>query len=121
MARDILVLVDDMFFSAKIGATGQSCGVRVEFVATRDALIAKAQGRPPGLIIIDLNGATTEPVESIRDLKAIPELRTTPVLAFFSHVQTDLRDRAMAAGCDTVMPRSLFSRDLAQILTQHSQ
>ena len=121
MARDILALVDDLFFSAKIGATAQSCGVPVEFVASRVALIAKAQGQAPGLIIIDLNGSATEPVESIRDLKALPELRATPLLAFFSHVQTDLRERAMAAGCDTVIPRSLFSRDLAQILTKHSQ
>ena len=121
MARHILVLVDDLFFSAKIGATAQNCGVPVEFVKTRDALIERAKSSPPSLIIIDLNGSTTQPLEAIQDLKSDPQLRSTPVLAFLSHVQTELKEKALAIGCDTVIPRSLFSQRLAQILVEYSQ
>jgi CheY-like chemotaxis protein len=120
MAKNILVLVDDLFFSTKISATAQSCGVPVEFVKTKDTLVERARSQPPGLIIVDLNGATTQPLETIRDLKADPELRSAPVLAFLSHVQTELKEQAISAGCDTVIPRSLFSQRLAEILRKHS-
>jgi hypothetical protein len=38
------------------------------------------------------------------------------VIAFLSHVQTDLAERARAAGCQDVMPRSKFTQNLAEIL-----
>ena len=38
------------------------------------------------------------------------------VIAFLSHVQTDLAERARSAGCAEVMPRSKFTQNLAEIL-----
>jgi hypothetical protein len=38
------------------------------------------------------------------------------VIAFLSHVQTDLAERARNAGCMDVMPRSKFTQNLAEIL-----
>jgi hypothetical protein len=38
------------------------------------------------------------------------------VIAFLSHVQTELAERARAAGCQDVMPRSKFTQNLAAIL-----
>jgi hypothetical protein len=38
------------------------------------------------------------------------------VLAFLSHVQTDLAAQARAAGCTEVIPRSVFTQNLAAIL-----
>jgi hypothetical protein len=43
-------------------------------------------------------------------------LRAVPLLGFFSHVQTELQQRAKEAGFDRVMPRSAFSKNLAEIL-----
>jgi CheY-like chemotaxis protein len=119
--KEILALVDDLFFSSKISATAQSCGVTVQLVNTKEALIAKAKRVSPGLVIVDLNGATTRPLEAVQELKSETELDATPVLAFFSHVQTELKEKAVSAGCDSVIPRSVFSQKLAQILRQYSQ
>jgi CheY-like chemotaxis protein len=47
--------------------------------------------------------------------KAAPEI---PVVAFLSHVQTELAEKARAAGCREVVPRSIFTRDLATILAR---
>ena len=121
MPNDILVLVDDLFFSAKIDTTARSCGVPVEFVKTRRELLEKVRSGSPRVVILDLNGSTTQPLEVIQDLKSDPELSPTPVLGFFSHVQTDLKEKALALGCDSVIPRSLFSQRLAEILREHSQ
>ena len=120
MAKNILALVDDLFFAAKISATAQTCGIPIEIVKTKETLMEKARGASAGLIIVDLNGRTTQPIETIEAVKSDPELRSRPILAFLSHVQTELKERAIAAGSDTVIPRSLFSQRLAEILMEHS-
>jgi len=55
-------------------------------------------------------------IELGRELKANEGGKTIPLLGFFSHVQTDLQRAALEAGYDQVIPRSVFSRDLAKIL-----
>jgi hypothetical protein len=42
------------------------------------------------------------------------------LLGFFSHVEVELQRQALAAGYDRVVPRSVFARDLGQILTEAS-
>jgi hypothetical protein len=49
-------------------------------------------------------------------VKANEELRSVPLMGFFSHVETELQRAAIEAGYDQVIPRSVFSRDLAGIL-----
>jgi CheY-like chemotaxis protein len=52
-----------------------------------------------------------------RRLKADQQLRSIPLLGFFSHVQTELQCQAEAAGFDRVIPRSAFSKYLGEILS----
>ena len=120
MAKEVIALIDDLFFSSKIASTAQSCGVPVQFLKTKDALIEKVKRQSAGLIIVDLNGSTTRPLETIQALKSDPELRSMPVLAFLSHGQTELKEKALSAGCNIVIPRSTFSQKLPQILIEHS-
>ncbi|HXG65442.1 MAG TPA: hypothetical protein VNO70_10055, partial [Blastocatellia bacterium] len=49
--------------------------------------------------------------------KAQPALRDVPIIGFLSHVQVDLKRQAEMAGCDYVIPRSLFSQALPQIVS----
>jgi hypothetical protein len=41
------------------------------------------------------------------------------VIGFLSHLQGDLKAKAMEAGCDMVMPRSAFSQNLPNLLRRH--
>jgi CheY-like chemotaxis protein len=68
------------------------------------------------LIIVDLHNEKLNPTDLARKLKATKGVKTIPLLGFFSHVQTDLQRAAVEAGYDQVIPRSVFSRDLAKIL-----
>ena len=56
----------------------------------------------------------------IRQLKADDELQKTPILAFFSHVQVELRRAAQEAGCERVLPRSEFTATLPELLGQYA-
>jgi DNA-binding NarL/FixJ family response regulator len=111
----VLALVDDLFFQAKIMETAKHAGVEVRACATPDALLSEMVKAPPKLIVVDLN-ARSRPVEALSEIQS--KAQNAPVVAFLSHVQTELAAQARAAGCSAVMPRSQFSRELATILAQ---
>jgi CheY-like chemotaxis protein len=113
---DVLALVDDLFFQAKLAETARHVGVALQTVSTGDALVAGATAvAPPRLLLVDLN-ARSGALQAIEQLHAQGNL--LPVIAFLSHVQVDLAERARAAGCQQVMPRSKFTAELAAILSQ---
>ena len=113
MAR-VLALVDDIFFQAKILAAARQAGAELSCCTTAETLLEQAQAAAPALVIVDLN-ARADALGAIEQLAAGNSI---PVVAFLSHVQTDLAERARRAGCAEVMPRSQFSRDLPAILAR---
>ena len=117
MTRNILAAVDDMFFAAKIRATAEALGISIKFHRRLEGLITAAAEQTPDLIIADLHNEKLNPIELANRLKSNEALKAIPLLGFFSHVQTDLQRSALAAGFDRVIPRSVFSRDLAEILS----
>jgi PleD family two-component response regulator len=114
----VLAAVDDLLFSSKVRATAKQLGVELAFARTPDDILAQARAHPPSLVIFDLNCAKTDPLATIAALKADARLGAVPVIAFVSHVQTDLIAAARAAGADEVMARSAFAADLPRILTR---
>jgi CheY-like chemotaxis protein len=118
MTRNIIAAVDDMFFAAKIRATAEALGVGIKFYRKLDALMAAVIEQAPDLILVDLHNEKLDTIELARQLKSTETLKAIPLLGFFSHVQTDLQRAATEAGYDQVLPRSVFSRDLASILGQ---
>jgi DNA-binding NarL/FixJ family response regulator len=109
----IVAAVDDLLFSSKIRATARQLGIDVSFARTPGAILEQGHAKPD-LVIFDLNSAVTDPLGTLAALKReLPDVR---VVAFASHVQTDVIAAARRAGADEVMPRSMFAANLAQIL-----
>jgi CheY-like chemotaxis protein len=117
MNRLILAVVDDMFFASKIRATAEALGVEIRFVRTMAALLEKIQQQTPDLLVVDLHNEKLNPMELARQLRADQSLGQIPLLGFFSHVHSDLQRNAIDAGFDEVVPRSVFARNLAVILS----
>lgn len=108
----VVALVEDIFFLAKMKETAKQAGVALETAGTPAALAEAAQAAETSLLIVDLNARGS--IEAIEVLHAAGN--TLPVIAFFSHVQAELAERARVAGFEQVMPRSKFTRELAEIL-----
>ena len=117
MTRSVIAVVDDLFFASKIRGTATELGVRATFARSAEVTLEAARRDQPALIICDLHSQKVDPLELAKQLKADEELRSIPLLGFFSHVQTELQRRAEEAGFDRVMPRSAFTRNLSEILT----
>jgi len=108
----VLALVDDLFFQARISATAKQVGVELKTFGAAEALV-QAANLGGELIVIDLN-ARADAIGALNQLRDAGN--QTPVVAFLSHVQTELAERARAAGCTEVMPRSKFTQELTAIL-----
>jgi DNA-binding NarL/FixJ family response regulator len=108
----VAALIDDLFFQLKVAETAKQLGIEFKVATSPDALFTLLEP-PTKLVIVDLN-SRNQPVATIERLRATQkELR---VVAFLSHVQTELAAQARAAGCLEVMPRSVFTQNLAAIL-----
>ncbi len=118
----IYFFIDDLFFTAKIQETARKLGVKVAFVKNEKeqiaALTAGENEDHPGLIVFDLNNANAKPMTLIPKLKAKLK-KTTSIIGFLSHLQGDLKAKAVEAGCDTVMPRAAFSQNLPNLLRRY--
>jgi len=109
--------VEDLLFRSKISETANQLGVEALFPRSPKKLVAEAQTTPPDLLVLDLNSTRFEPLMLLRQLKSDEALRGVPIVGFLSHVQKDLAVAARESGCDRVMARSAFTRDLPEILS----
>ena len=112
----VLAAVDDMFFAAKIRGAGEAVGVNVRTARTTEKFFEKLKELNPAIIIVDLHSENCDPFAIAQKLKDDGSLNDVPLIGFFSHVHTELMERAIAVGYDKVMPRSAFSSKLPEIL-----
>ena len=120
MARRVLAAVEDLLFKSKISETASQLGVEASFPRNPGRLLEAVHESPPDLLVIDLNSSRFEPLALLRNVKADEATRDVPTVGFLSHVQKDLALAAREAGCDRVVARSAFTRNLPQILAGHT-
>ena len=116
----IYFFIEDLFFLAKIQETSRKLGIKVGFVKADKEVLSKLTegGERPSLIVFDLNNANAKPLTLIPKLRAKLK-RGTSIIGFLSHLQGDLKAKAIEAGCDIVMPRSAFSQNLPNLIRRH--
>jgi CheY-like chemotaxis protein len=115
--KKILAVIEDLLFTVKIADAAKRNGLQVQFVKNEQDAIASATADKPMLVILDLNVNSVDPILLIPKVK---ELGRIPIIAFVSHVQGELKQKAHEAGADMVMARSAFSTNLPQILKRHA-
>jgi hypothetical protein len=118
----IYLFIEDLFFFAKINESARKIGVKVAFVKNEPETVARileaTEEERPSLIVFDLNNAAAKPMTLIPKIKSKLK-KGTSVIGFLSHLQGDLKAKALEAGCDMVMPRSAFSQNLPTLLRRH--
>jgi PleD family two-component response regulator len=118
--KKILAVVDDLLFTVKINDAAKRAGLDAEFLKTEKDVLDKAKNEKPLLIILDLNATSVQTLKLIAKLKTSADLKQISLIAFLSHVQGELKQKAQEAGANIVMARSAFSQNLQQILRRHA-
>ena len=116
MARRVLAAVEDLLFRSKISETASQLGVEASFPRNPKKLLEAVRESRPDLLVLDLNSARFEPLSLLSDVKSDEATRDVTTIGFLSHVQKDLAVAAREAGCDRVVARSAFTKNLPEIL-----
>ena len=120
MTKRVLAAVEDLLFRSKISETASSLGIEAAFPRNPRRLLEALRESPPDLLVVDLNSARFEPLTLLRSVKSDEARVNVPTVGFLSHVQKDLAVAAREAGCDRVLARSAFTKDLPRILAGHT-
>ena len=118
MPAQVLAVLDNLFFSARINEAVNAAKGEITFVRKADQVLDLARTLKPKLVIIDLDATQLSPIELINRMRAQPDLRETKTLGFVSHVNSERQEQARAAGCDRVMARSVFFSDLTALVIE---
>jgi hypothetical protein len=102
MAR-LQILSDDLLFGSNLQAQLLAAGYEVGL----------GLGVEPGCaaVVADLTVDARSRIEALAGVEV-------PVLAFYSHVEADVRDLALAAGIAIVVPRSRMAREAPALVEQ---
>lgn len=115
MARAVAYVPDLLFGSNVLGAL-QAGGHDPVLVSRAEDLSGALAGAD--VLIVDLTADADARIELATPALEADAPRT---LAFFSHVEDDVRDRAKAAGFDLVVPRSRLARAASDLVSQLAQ
>jgi len=110
MARVVAFIPDLLFGSNVVGAL-RAAGH--EPVLVSDAYAVRSELPGAQLLVADL---TADASERLEQLEGIPG--TIRTLAFYSHVEADVRAKAKQAGFDLVVPRSRMAREGGSLVSR---
>jgi PleD family two-component response regulator len=112
VTRRVLAAVEDLLFKSKISETASTLGIEASFPRNPKRLLEALRESPPDLLVLDLNSARFEPLALLQTIRSDDATREVPTVGFLSHVQKDLAVAAREAGCDRIVARSAFTKDL---------
>ena len=117
--KRVLAVLSDLMFTVKIQEAAKRAGMDYTFVNSQQDALAQARLHP-AVIILDLNHAAMQPLETIAKLKSDEATSKIDLLGYVSHVQADLKKAAHEQGCDVVIARSAFSQNLPALLGRYA-
>src|SRR5947209_3317546 len=109
MAR-VVAFVPDLLFGSNVVGALRAGGHEPVLVGNPETLREDLVGAQA--LVVDLTSDAAERIEQVR----IRRPAGVKTLAFYSHVETDVRARAEQAGFDVVVPRSRMAREGAALV-----
>ena len=120
MAR-VLALVPDLLFGSRLQAALLAAGNQLELIADETRLRARlADPSAPAVdvLLVDLTDAQLDGAGILESLSDAGALRGARSLAFYSHVDAPVRERAERAGFDLVVARSRMAREAPELVAR---
>jgi CheY-like chemotaxis protein len=106
----VALLSPDLLFGSKVQGALEIAGHTVARFATGERLAVAAQFHD--VVIFDLTAEGIDGPGLLRSLREKGELgEETPTLGYYSHVDAEMRARAVEAGFSRVVPRSRMARE----------
>ena len=104
-----------MFFMGRVEVQAEPLGYEVQWAKTQSAFSELYASSRPALVLVDLEGDEsiwTSVLDEINNQAA----GRAKVAAFGPHEDVDMLERARNLGCDIVLNKGEFNRDLPKII-----
>jgi two-component system cell cycle response regulator DivK len=118
--KPLILVVDDVEDGrVVVGEFLELRGFELATAADGVEAVEKALALRPDLILMDVWLPKMDGLEATRRIKADPRTAGVPVLAVTAHALASARAEAEAAGCDGVITKPFFPRDLEREVRRH--
>ena len=114
--KETVVLVgQNLFFLGRIEALAEPLGYNVQWATTESVFWEFYASRRPALVLVDLEGNESIWSNVLGNIDHV-EAGGVKLLAFGPHENVAMLERARNLGCDLVLNKGEFNRDLPKII-----
>jgi CheY-like chemotaxis protein len=113
-------LVRDLMFGSRLQGSLRDSDVTLELVGDEQGArerLAFGDERP-GVLVVDLTDPDVGGIAALEAMRADGTLAGVRTIAFYSHVDASVRERALSAGFDLVVPRSRMAREASALIAR---
>jgi len=119
MAKTILIVDDSATMLLSVRNNLEIAGFKVETAEDGVKAMGKLKGGlKPDLVITDINMPNMNGMELIKNIRALPGFRFTPILTLTTESQAAKRDEGKAAGATGWLVKPVGGADLLKIIKQ---
>ncbi|HXC23137.1 MAG TPA: hypothetical protein VNU28_01015, partial [Solirubrobacteraceae bacterium] len=105
----VVAFIPDLLFGSRVQAALLADGQTVELIGDPETVAGALAGA--SVLVVDLTDVDYGGVSLVEALSAEGSLAGVRTLAFYSHVDVEMRARAEQGGLDMIVPRSRMARE----------
>lgn len=118
--KKVLVVATNLFFLPRVQNMAAPSGCETRQVMTVDRLNEEMTEGETVLVLVDLEADTEFWTDAVRAVLASGDARPQ-VVGYGGHTNTAMLQRAEEVGCDLVLTKGQFSRDLGKLIGEAAQ
>ena len=112
-----LAFVEDLYFHSQLEWIARSKNVDIHFAMQGEQLSQLVKTMVPFMMVVDLSGLSSDWI--FRYISEIMDRDPKfPIVAFISHVQEDVRQRAEKYGCRFIFTKAQLMKKLPEVIEQ---
>ena len=111
----VLLVGQNLFFLGRVEVQAEPLGYVVQWAKTQSAFSEFYGSRRPALVLVDLEGDETIWTNVLQEMDH-QDVEKVKVVAFGPHEDVAMLERARNLGCDIVLNKGEFNRDLPKII-----
>ena len=97
----------------------EQCGCRVIEAKDGEEAVALAVSEHPDIILLDLRMPVVDGYEAARRIRAHPEMRGVPMVAYTAYYSYSLTEGATEAGFDEYIVKPINFDDMRKLIERH--
>lgn len=116
-SRTVIAVMDDVLFISRVQEVAKAQGASVFFAKTPEECLALVNSQPADLVLFDLNARGFDSAVFIDQLSSSGWLKKIRVVGFVRHADEAKIRLIQEKGCQEILPRSTFVKQLPQLLS----